>query len=669
MFARSTQHMSDELYSAEEDLGSIQTSLKSVPKWYQLASIFLSALIPFSLNDFAVLSWASKQLHFDFGTSALWTSFSGSDAYYHTINAMTIRERLGFAAYALMLLGVVALLKRQVNRSFSSSAARDSDAAPSSSPSTSSTEAFAKVFPGRHHLRKALVLLCICEMLFLLNYIIAESIESPMFQRLTSAMGKDVAIEDAAAAQSPLVAAIIIFVSGNIHVAVQLDIVARLVHWWSLSVALPSVVVWIFRVVANLRSRTVQSQRWFFLNVFAARCLALLLDYVIVGIELLPAVELFVPEAKLCDGAKICEKRTALWLHPLAVSQMFLVATTIVYIGAVNYCYGPSKRSADTRTASTLKEYMAMSTRMTANCVMLPLICAFGVMMFAVGVHIVELFLLWLLTFCLMIWIPIAIDAASCDLMAFFAFLAVLLNEVVPCDGHRLFVELDAMRFGALLFFAQLAITAAFGSLYVVCGSRRTAISAIVAFAGLVWGLLTYLAPRTQPEMHDLLIKLFTAKLMLSDDMSGSPLVVKTILILCAVVVACSAFNASSFARHRLDAHAVRIRRRCRMVPLTTSVCIRKLLYLVMKLVHIVVSAAGGNMILSFLTDFLHAPREVGRVGGFVVCCALFGALCDAAAGQFRFLLRAVGILDPPVVYSSRGAALNSSMRTESSND
>ncbi|EPY17268.1 hypothetical protein STCU_10716 [Strigomonas culicis] len=115
------------------------------------------------------------------------------------------------------------------------------------------------------------------------------------------------------------------------------------------------------------------------------------------------------------------------------VISLCTIAWSLIFLGTVNFIYGPSKRAGVVVTASAVNCFYTAAKGML-TCYALSAIATLIVLTAVVSVHVVELIGMWLVMFLLLVWAPAIIDSCSTDYMALlsviFAFGAKALHAV-----------------------------------------------------------------------------------------------------------------------------------------------------------------------------------------------------------------------------------------------
>ncbi|CUE71590.1 transmembrane protein, putative [Bodo saltans] len=686
--------------------GSIKSSLVALPFWYQLLSIILSALIPFFLNDFALLSWASHQLHFDFGTSTLWTSSRGSHTYFDMVNSMSIRERLGFAVYATFVLGVVFAITRSIypaslqqlpqspsnskiqqQRSSSSKPLSRSDLNDSRFDTSTATLRLMHqylLFPKLPKLEKFFFVLNIGEALLVVKHIITECVESPQFATFITTThlheGEIVDITTTYEAVRFILHAI--HLDAHAHVMVQLDIVLRLLTWWGSSVVVPVAFVFLYRLLRDARNRHVHSLRWYALWLAVARS-----SYVLVPL----LVSSGSPEREAFGNAVWhflwgnTSHFASIWLHPHVWSVVVMLLRGILLVAAVNYVYGPSRRSSFATSAASRRAFVASAMSTAARSAFVPLIASFLVLGIAVGVHIVELLLLWVFTFMALIWIPTALDSGSQELMCFISVVATCVNEVAPpsaptvtAAAQKFFVSTDCVTFAFACFSALLATSTMLNVGCAVFGSRGSSLmmfllTVLVMTFGFTYAMtiqdvsatLSYFTRWLPQIVVDAAVRVVmiphAAATTQLPALSATQLTWLISGVCLAITLTCALVNTllehrflSSQRRENQSAgiggapNWSRRSRSGKYVMCTALTLCKRSLWLIAQLANVVASTICGIVLCRICAAF-HLP--LGTETWLAVCVgiACFGAMTDMIHHEYQFLLRVFGLCDPPV--------------------
>jgi hypothetical protein len=691
--------------------GSIKASLVALPFWYQLLSIILSALIPFFLNDFALLSWASHELHFDFGTSTLWTSSRGSRTYFNMVNSMSIRERLGFAVYATFVLGVVWLVTRSVyptsirqplqpltsskvhySKSSSTKPLSRSDLNDSRFETSSATLRLMDqclLFPKFPKLEKLFLVLNVVEALLMVKHIITECVESPQFATFIASSH----IPGGVGNVSPTYEAVrfvlyTVNLDAHAHVLVQLDIVLRLLTWWMKSVFVPAALVFVYRMMRDARSRHVHSQRWYALCLMVARSTLVIVPLLFNTGSQWEAYGAAVSHFISGDSSQL----SSIWKYPLVWSEFMTILRGLWLVAAVNYVYGPSRRSTVVTTETSRRVFFVSSVKTMFRSTLVPLIASLLVLGFAVGVHIVELLLLWIFTFLALIWIPTALDSGSQELMCFLSLIAACVNEVAPSSAlvgenseTKFFLNTDYVTF----FFASLLFLVAISTLFnvgcVVFGSRSASLtvftlSVLLCIVGLTYSMtityediaapLLYMTKWLPQAVLDATSRVVLPSLpeAFSTPVTALSVTKRTWIIsggFLTLTIACSFVN--TFLDRR--SFNLRLRQQCqsgmepssswsrgstsgKYVVCTAVLLCKRFLWLIAQLVNVTASVTCG-VVFCHICSALHFPLDTETWLAVCIGIACFGAMTDLTPHEYQFLLRVVGFTDPPLTAAS----------------
>lgn len=668
----------------EDFHGTLASSVKYVPMWYQVMAIIFAFVAPLILNDFEVLSWATKQFHFDFGTSTLWTGVSGSTRgplaanatnarnmttnlsassceeaagfeYLMLVNQLSIRERFGFAMYAVALLGLVFVTflarKRPPSARCSNTLSKSSD----------HDELFPRISP---RVGQFMLGLAVVEAFCVLRGIIAETLQSThidealhlhkgrmstldLNQPLEAVIGgwTTTLVEAVSAGLTDSLATFLLATSSSLlsklHLIVHCDILIRLSVWWIAHIAIPAFVVVVYRSIRYQGNKSVPSQRWLYLNFLVTRLLCEL------GLKFLVSVRraaAHAPESIDSGIPDAVEQYFTSFSDFLAFA--FFVGCCITFTGGINYYYGPSKRRGGV-DVNTFAEAFSLTTHLLLRCATVSLMCVFGVLTAAVGVHIVELLLLWATVFIIVIWIPASIDSVSCEVFAFFSMLLAFLNTTVKQGkGELLFSRLDAVSIGILCFVTLTAISLVYNFVVSITVSRKVAALVLVGCVGSVGFFQTLMTFVVDAFL------VFIDGSGVPHDESVSLLDNSASLWLFCGGVTMSVFLSamSSWVRTRLPQFdKVNYVARIHMTIVTPPVLLRKLIRLNLLALQVFVAFfVVAEYVTHFLCSMASMPANVGHWIGVVCGCAFFGALTDSTAAQFQFILRVIGMLDPP---------------------
>lgn len=400
-------------------LGGVSDSLQHLPRWYQLLAA-AGVLLVIYLRNSPVVSWLVIELHSSFGNEAMWVP-----DYKKSLQNMTLTERLCFTLYGVLLLTIVALLYRifcqdrwNVGRSA------------------------IQLFPDKKlQTATAILGMCIvegvrlrCQIIFSLDTegtlanVAMHSFEDDGTGMRNSALGEQ-----------------------NPHFVIQFELLKSFFAY-ALRHRLPAILIAVsYRLLRDAPRREHVALRWYMATI---------------------AWVFMIQEAVLMYAHYSWDEWTA-WTT---------IAWSLLYLGLVNYTYGPSKRAGKVVTISTTN-CIAEAARNMITCIALWVIVSILIIALVVSIH-EELIALWLFSSLSIVWFPAVVDSCSTDYM-------VILSCSAAYIAHGMgAVQLyGSVRFAVLLCLWWLTTSLMYNVTLISFQSRYLAI--IVA----CWFCMWYLSP------------------------------------------------------------------------------------------------------------------------------------------------------------------------------
>lgn len=435
---------------------SIYTSLKLLPKWYQVFGISGILVLVYLRHD-PIVAWLVTKLHQSFGTQYIWL-----DSYQTHLENMSFNERIAFTFYGVALAASAGLLIRCFIWS-------------------RPTFGHGEYFPDRSTQNVVcLTMLCLFEMVVLKD-IIHKCLEDPNSQAHAALQRMNG--EGPFQAERARNSTSFLEREGlhwDRHYVIQKDILFNLIkvvakkHTMVLSISA------LYRIVHDVPRKIYMSLRWYMLTYITA--------YSVIGF--LTAV--------------IYKNWCSL---PLWVS----IASTLVYYGMLNYTYGSSKRAGMTKDTS-----YAHSARMVwmglLMCSCYAIVALLSMLTIIVSVHVFELIFVWVSIFFTVMWVPAATDSFAMSYM-------VLITGATALIGNSMgaLTYLGAVRYVFLVTLSWIDICLMHNVVLIVSFSRYVAIVVdAIALVGI--SLVTILhAPYLNLTMNQLRLDAAAAKQPLAE--------------------------------------------------------------------------------------------------------------------------------------------------------
>ncbi|KAK7196267.1 hypothetical protein NESM_000562400 [Novymonas esmeraldas] len=583
-------------------LGGVSDSLGHLPPWYQLLSLG-GVFCVIHLRNNAVVTWLVVQLHSSIGTEAMW-----ADEYKDTLQAMSFAERLCFTLYGAALVAVVVLLFRVFCQD-----------------TWGVGWSVGQMFPDRRLPTAAtLGLMCVAEGIRL-RQVIRQQLNTPgTLARLAmqSFEGIEVSEFDPRIAES------------NLHFVIQFELL------WSYMVQtcvqrIPAVLLaGAYRLSRDAPNMAHVGLRWYMATVAGFMALQEVLGMYI----------------------------RYVWTD---WSAWATVVWSFIFLGVVNYVYGPSKRAGTVVTISSVN-CVTEALRGLVTCGALWIIVSLLVLAFVVSVH-EELVLLWLFMTLMILWTPAIVDACATDYMA---FLAIGAGGVAYAMGG-VSTAWAGVRFAALHFLWWLLAALFYNAVLHVFVSRYAAMAVTAGWflwsitpPSELWSTAESMAALGLEDNHGV-VQLFAARVhWLLAVADFGPLPEGSWLhgraqgegrrafdfILHAAVPACLAcVVVSSLVEHSLSAEARVAWQQRDIVSATPAVLLRKMIRTLV-VVGCVAASVGvwwvvRTCVLPMWTQLL--PDIIRNALAAVTAVTVLGNLMDMQDSLYVACMRILGLRDP----------------------
>lgn len=410
------------LATTPDFLGSVSVSLEHLPPWYQLFSL-CGVFAVIHLRNNAVVTWLVVQLHSSTGTEAIWV-----DEYKNTLRAMSFTERLCFTLYGVSLAAAVMVLFRVFCQDTYNIGWN-----------------VGQLFPDKRFPTVVTMgLLCVTDAIRLRG-VILEVLNTPgslAHLALHNFEGLEGTDFDPSVAES------------NPHFVIQFELARSFI----LAAALRRLPVMLlaaaYRLSRDVPRKAHVALRWY-MATFAVffllqEVLSMYIRYV--------------------------------WTD---WSSWAMVGWAVVFLGVVNYTYGPAKRAGMVVTISSTN-CVTEAVRGLITCAALCFITSLVVLAFVVSVH-EELVLIWLFFSLMILWTPAIIDSCSTDYMTFLSCGAAGVLHAMDDDS----TVSSSVRYGVILFLWWLLTSLVYNAAVHVTCSRY-----IAGTIAVCWFLWTLAPPR-----------------------------------------------------------------------------------------------------------------------------------------------------------------------------
>ncbi|KAG5494056.1 hypothetical protein JKF63_01890 [Porcisia hertigi] len=582
-------------------LGGVSDSLSHLPPWYQLLSLG-GVFCVIHLRNNAVVTWLVVQLHSSLGTEAMWP-----DEYKDTLQAMSFTERLCFTLYGAALAAVAVFLFRvfcQDTWNIGGNAYQ--------------------LFPDKKLPTIAMVaLMCVVEGIRL-QQVIVQQFDTPGSLSRIAMRSFDQATE---ANTDPRVT------ESNAHLVIQFELL-RAYLAQTCAHRLPVLLLaGAYRAFRDVPKKAHVALRWY---------MATIATFII----LQETIRMYIRYS---------------WTD---CSSWAIVVWSLVFLGALNYVYGPSKRAGTVVTVSSTN-CVTEAFRGLITCGALWLFVSLVVLAVVVSVH-EELLLIWLFISLMVLWTPAIIDACATDYMAFLAIGAGCV--VYAMDGVS--SVWASVRFGALFFLWWLFTSLLYNATLHITASRYIAMTVAAAWFG---GSLTppselwmNTESLTELGLRDSygVVPLFTARTLWLRNVADFRAIPKDSwiygpaqgdgkrafdLLLHGAALACAVCVAiSSLVEQSLTTEARFAWRQRDIVSATPGVLLHKMLH-----TAVVVGCVAASIgiwwvvrwqVLPMWTQFL--PDIISKILATVAAVTVLGNLMDMQDSMYMASVRILGLRD-----------------------
>jgi hypothetical protein len=601
-------------------LGSVSISLGHLPPWYQLLSL-CAVFAVIHLRNNAVITWLVVQLHSSTGTEAIWV-----DDYKMILRAMPFTERLCFTLYGVTLAAIVVVLFRVLCQDTYNIGWN-----------------VGQLFPDKRlPTTFVIVLMCVVDSIRLRS-VILDILNSPgslAHLALHNFEGLEATDFDPSVAES------------NPHFVIQFELARSFILSAALRRLPMMLLAGAYRLSRDVPRKAHVALRWY-MATFAVFFL------------LQEVLSMYIRYVWTDWGA---------WA---------MVGWALVFLGIVNYTYGPSKRAGTVVTISSTN-CVTEAVRGLVTCAALWFIVSLVVLAFVVSVH-EELVLIWLFISLMILWTPAIIDSCSTDYMTFLSFGAAAVQHAMDSDNTTVPASI---RFGVLLFLWWLLVALIYNATLHIACSRY--IAASVAFCWFLWSLAPPRELWSNPEGSVQLgleeghgaVHLFTARILWLRALAnfrpipaGSWMYHRAEgngrqafnLILHEAVGVCVVCVAITTAVHFSLSPEVRLRwQQLDIVSVTPSVLLRKAIR-----TSVVVFCVGSSIamwwivrlyVLPMWTQLL--PDIIGKALCTVAAVTTLGNLMDMQDSMYDGCLRVLGLRNPRYAAAEGSAGVSDEPNT-----
>ncbi|ORC93725.1 uncharacterized protein TM35_000016020 [Trypanosoma theileri] len=570
-------------------LGSIFHSLEHLPQWYQLVSLF-SVFCLFPLREIAVVGWLAASLHNSFGTEMAWP-----EEYQLLLEQMSFNERLCFTLYGVAL----SLLAFLAYRVFASDVLyiglRES---------------------GLTGKRKWWLAAFVCALLGCEGMVILkEEVSSTLSNKRSLAHLALVGFDGIEKSRFDLRLA-----NSNPHFIIQIEVLKSLLIAFLEHVGPAVILSCCYRLLRDVPRKATAALRWYIVTLMLSRSL----------------ITLFAMYRN--DDWD----RKSAWL---------LFASSLCFLGMVNYAFGPTKRGGWTAATSVVSS-IYQTIQGIVKCTALFFVIYLSVLALVVSVHVVELLLIWLIFFLTTVWVPAIIDSCSTDYMVCvctaICFVAREMNYLTDWGSFRLWGFLCLWWLNVCLFY-NLTTNA--------CHSRYGGIISLSVLFTLFWRL-SQLGERTGDFVSFLEHVASVSRDLVEGTVpiEGSMLTGGTVatpkfyslfqagLLLCGILVGCVALLSifeTPDIRNRLLSQNILI--------VTPGVLFRKLVKTLILAVCFLIFMVTALLLYNFLPHLARFAPEFATLSVAVgLACIILGTLMDMQEFFYIVFMRLIGVMEPP---------------------
>ncbi|KPA82410.1 hypothetical protein ABB37_03485 [Leptomonas pyrrhocoris] len=595
-------------------LGSVSISLEHLPPWYQLLSL-CGVFAVVHLRNNAVITWLVVQLHSSTGTEAIWV-----DEYKMTLRVMSFTERLCFSLYGVTLAAIVAVLFRVFCQDTYNIGLN-----------------VGQLFPDKRlPTAVVLVLMCVVDGIRLHTVIIdiLNSPDSLAHLALHNFVGLEATDFDPSVAES------------NPHFVIQFELARSFIFSAALRRLPVMLLAAAYRLSRDVPRKAHVALRWY-MATFAV---------------------FFLLQEILSMYLRYVWSDWSAWA---------MVGWAVVFLGVVNYTYGPSKRAGTVVTISAAN-CVTEAVRSLLTCAALWFIVSLVVLAFVVSVH-EELVLIWLFITLLILWTPAIIDSCAMDYMTFLSFGAAAVRHAMDSTS----TVPSSVRFGVLVFLWWLSTSLLYNATIHIACSRYVA--AAVALCWFLWSLAPprelWENPQSTAQLgledgHSV-VHLFTARILWlravanfhslpagswmyhrsdGDSQKAFDLLLHEVVAVCVVCVAITSavhYSLSPAVRLRWQQHDI--------VSTTPSVLLRKAIRTLVVVFCVGASVAAWWMVrlyvLPMWTQLL--PDIIGKGLCTVAAVTTLGNLMDMQDSMYDGCVRVLGLRNPKMAAEGGGSLVS----------
>ncbi|KAH9577230.1 hypothetical protein LSM04_000780 [Trypanosoma melophagium] len=570
-------------------LGHIFHSLEHLPQWYQLVSLF-SVLCLFPLREIAVVGWLAASLHNSFGTEMAWP-----EDYQLLLEQMSFNERLCFTLYGVVLSVMAFLAYRVFAYDVLYIGLRESGL-------TGKCKWWLAAF---------VCTLLGCEGMVILREEVSSTLSNKESLAHLALIGFD-GINNTRF--DPRLA------NSNPHFIIQLEILKSLLIAFLEHVGPAAILACCYRLLRDVPRKATAALRWYIVTLMLSRSLITLYSMY----------------------------RNNDWNRK---SPWLLFASSLFFLGMVNYAFGPSKRGGWTAATSVVSS-IYQTIQGIVKCTALFLVIYLSVLALVVSVHVVELLLIWLIFFLTTVWVPAIIDSCSTDyivcICTAISFIAREMNYITDWGSFRLWGFLCLWWLNICLFY-NLTTNA--------CQSRYGGIVSLSVLFTVTWritglregrGDFVSFLEHCAAVMRNLVEGTIPVKeSMLTGGTVATPMytsLLQTGFLLCGILVGCIALM-SIFStpdiRTRLISQNI--------VLVTPGVLFRKLVKTLILAVCFLIFMVTALILYNFLPHLARFAPEFATLAVAVgLACTILGTLMDMQEFFYVVFMRLIGVMEPP---------------------
>eukprot|EP00796_Vickermania_ingenoplastis_P007346 gene7346-5180_t len=387
--------------------------------WYQAIGVGGIAFLVY-LRHNPIVAWLVSNLHFSFGTQYLWYK-----AYQIHLENMSFNERLGFTFYGVALAGLsFTLFHFFIWRC--------------------QTFARGELFPDKTVQNNAWFLLfCAIETARLRQIISAcfEEQGSPAYYALRQ-------LQKSPVSEVESISILFNNTSANPHFVIQRSVLDGLTRTFLARHVPIFLISGVYRLTQDVPRKIYVSLRWY-MATFSC-------SYAIVKVGL-----------AFVSGEW---NDSILWIS---------IASTVLYMGIVNYTYGPSKRAGMTK-ATSYARCVKMACVGLSLCLLMWVVSLLTMLAVCVSVHVFELILIWLGIFLTIVWVPAVVDSFAISFIVVMTGVAAYIGY-----GMEVLSQFGVMRFWLYITLLWINVCLIYNFLLNLLYSRYAALGALTILLGI----------------------------------------------------------------------------------------------------------------------------------------------------------------------------------------